>query len=298
MKKFLSLLSPLIFLPLIAAQASAAPLLIAPMRGSTEVTVKNISPEEDKRVEFGITQSIIIPDRGVTHTVKAGWRDVDGVDVIGTRYQIQTKTPTQFTGTVGIDLIENNPDQINAAASLSGPLDANKNIKASVSVNTSAYLASQKAINNSYRQTGAAAGVQVKFSPDTTLQTNYSHQWITDGNQVDRVNVSIQQKLGKVVYVKPGMGWSSYSFKTKDYTSRDQFNAGVELGARFPISENLGMQIGVRPTFIQEEDKKDRFVLGGGIGLRYAPSNKTSVEAGFITTGTGINSRVRYNYSF
>lgn len=43
---------------------------------------------------------------------------------------------------------------------------------------------------------------------------------------------------------------------------------------------------------------ENKFRIGGGFGLRYNPNKTNSIEASFITTGTGINSRVRYNYSF
>jgi hypothetical protein len=165
-------------------------------------------------------------------------------------------------------------------------------------VNRSAFLSSRRAIEQEYTQTSALTRIQVRLSPETTLDANYSRQWISDGNEINRTGLNIEHKINKAIYVKPGVGWSSYSFKTKDYTSRNQFNAGVELGARFPLSETLGMQVGIRPTFIQEQDKKDRFAVGGGFGLRYTPNKTNSFEAQFIGTGNGINSTIRYNYSF
>lgn len=269
-----------------------------PIKGSTEVNVRNINPDSDKKLEFGINQSISTQDLNNIHTLQLGWREIDGVDVTSTQYQIQTKSKTRLSATFGMDFIKNAEDQLKGSLQISGPLDANNNISGSINVNRSAFLSSKKSIEQEYTQTSSRANLQVRLSPETTFNASYSKQWVSDGNEIDRTSVDLNQKINKVIYVKPGLGWSSYSFKTKEYTSKNQFNAGVEIGARFPLSETLGMQIGIRPTFIQEQDKENKFRIGGGFGLRYNPNKTNSFEASFIGTGTGINSTVRYNYNF
>lgn len=290
---------------------TAQPLRNIKPRSITEVSIQTERP--DGETVFSIRQGVQfqLKNSDLIQTITVGYSDPAGTKkgtfLLPLRYSVQneaSQNQARFRGTVGVDLINGTE---RAAPFLqfeyTQPLSRNSRNNrstASLVVTSQAVTSDERSIDRQIRNVLIAPRIDWYLNKKTNVLVSYQYGLFNDGNFQQQFTLRLEHQLGSKGAYVAGQVFLIDTKHKKDsgyWTPQDYLASSVELGWRTRLSNKWRCQIGVRPTFITEDQKDSRFRFPGGFGCVVKLSQRSEIQ--FSTTvGYGVTSVLRWTQFF
>jgi hypothetical protein len=162
-------------------------------------------------------------------------------------------------------------------------------LRLGLNVESKAVLDNPKSIDIGIRTVSINPFANWRIDNKTRLTADYKLGFINDGNTSHTVNARLERSLGSGFYSAANVYYYSVAKDLDNgyWTPGSYVLAGLETGARFPVSKTLGVQVGIQPSYINNQGDQ-KLGIGGGVGARWQASKDSTVEL-WVRGGYGVS---------
>lgn len=267
---------------------------------TTEATTqfRSNSLRPDRQDSIGVTQTIKFRvENDAIQSLSIGWTKYEGKagdeTVIPIRLSVENVAKSnqiRVRGTVGLDILSDRADQVMGAIDVSIPLNR---ATLSGTIQSAAFLDNNDTVRAGLRQVQFSPKLDWRIDKANRLFVMTQYGWISDGNERKQVVLRFEHRLDDGVYFAGVVQYmDAQRSEARYWTPQNYLAVGPEIGYRFS-----GCQVGVRPLWVREDDKQDRFRVPFGGGCAIPVNSKNTIDLQ-VLAGYGVTALVGWKARF
>lgn len=247
----------------------------------------------DEKTDYSINQSVRFQEQDLEYRITTGVvvvHDDNGDRVyIPVRLGVTTNLDKSTTLTVlgGVDSVIGKGSAI--AGSVAIRSRVSPNLALGIALESKGVMDNPKSIDQNIRTLSINPSINWRIDKKTRLTSNYKIGFLSDHNTTHSINARLERSLGNGAYSAINVFHYSVAKESDNgYWSPKSYTlAGLETGVRFPVSKYVGVQVGIQPSYINNQGDQ-KIGIGGGVGMRWQASKDSTVEL-WVRGGYGVN---------